>query len=183
MTNEFDSCILSKSERKKEFINKILEWTGCKSMELLYRGTRDGMTANDFHNKCDNKGKTICLFLNDKDNIFGGYSSIPWTNNGGHKEAENCFLFTLTNIYNTEPTAFQYIKGTAVYHGAEYGPIFGGGNDLYFGNNFQGDRSCHSRFPYSYSDIFRKEKSIFTGDPNNNNIYFKISEIEVFKLL
>ena len=54
-------------------------------MELIYRGTKDGMTSKDFHNKCDNKGKTICLFLNEKDNIFGGYSSIPWQNNGGDK--------------------------------------------------------------------------------------------------
>ena len=48
------SNILNKNERKKEYVNKILEWSGFKSMELLYRGTRDGMTSNDFHNKCDN---------------------------------------------------------------------------------------------------------------------------------
>ena len=60
-----ESEILNKSERKKEFINKLIEWTGCESMELLYRGTRDGMTSNEFHNKCINKGKTLCLFLND----------------------------------------------------------------------------------------------------------------------
>ena len=58
-------------------------------MKLIYRGTRDGMTSNDFHDKCDNKGKTICLFLNDKDNIFGGYSSIVWTNNEGGKIAND----------------------------------------------------------------------------------------------
>ena len=103
------SVILNNNERKKEYINKIIEWSGYKSMELIYRGTRDGMTPNDFHNKCDNKGKTICLFLNDKDNIFGGYSSIPWTNNGGSKTANDCFLFTLSNIYNTEPTKFPYV--------------------------------------------------------------------------
>ena len=51
-------------------------------MNLLYRGTRDGMTSFNFHNKCDNKGKTICLFLNDKGNIFGGYASISWTKEG-----------------------------------------------------------------------------------------------------
>ena len=72
-----DSIILKNNERKNEFVNKILEWSGYKSMELIYRGTRDGMTTNDFHNKCDNKGKTVCLFLNGKNNIFGGYSSIP----------------------------------------------------------------------------------------------------------
>ena len=32
-------------------------------MELIYIGTRDDMTANKFHNKCNNKSKTIILFL------------------------------------------------------------------------------------------------------------------------
>ena len=34
-------------------------------MELIYIGTRDGMTANKFHNKCDNRSKTIILYLED----------------------------------------------------------------------------------------------------------------------
>jgi len=124
-TKYIDSIILNNNERKKEYINKILEWSGYKSMELIYRGTRDGMTSNDFHNKCDNKGKTICLFLNDKDNIFGGYSSIPWTNNGGDKTSNDCFLFTLSNIYNTEPTKFPYDKGRSAFHGSYEGAYFG----------------------------------------------------------
>ena len=138
------------------------------------------MTSNDFHNKCDNKGNTICLFLNDKDNIFGGYSSIPWTNNGGDKTANDCFLFTITNIYNTEPTKFPYEKGRSVYHGSDYGPIFGEGPDLYFQNNFTGNNNCGSYFPYSYSDILGKGKSIFVGE--NNNDYFTLKELEVFEI-
>jgi len=148
-TKIFNSVIINNNERKKEYINKIIEWRGYKSMELIYRGTRDGMTANDFHNKCDNKGKTICLFLNDKDNIFGGYSSIPWTNNGGDKTANDCFLFTLNNIYNTEPTKFPYVKGRSVYHGSNYGPTFGAGSDLYLYNNFTEINSNGSSFPSS----------------------------------
>ena len=125
---------------------------------------------------------TICLFLNDKDNIFGGYSSIPWTNNGGNKTANDCFLFTLSNIYNIEPTKFPYDKGTSVYHHSSYGPYFGGGNDLYLYNNFTSDNSGISGFPYSYKDTLGKGKSIFTGDFNNSNQYFKLKEIEIFKL-
>ena len=48
-------------------------------MELLYRGTRDGMSANAFHNRCNNKGPTISLFKNENGYIFGGYASIDWT--------------------------------------------------------------------------------------------------------
>ena len=181
-----DSSILNNCEREKEFINKLLEWTGSKSMELLYRGTKDGMTAQNFHNKCDNKGKTICLCLNDKNNIFGGYSSIPWANNGGNKTSNDCFLFTLTNIYNTEPTKFKYIKERSVYHDANYGPVFGAGTDLYFGDNsgnFTLQNSNGSKFPCSYEDSLGKGRTVFTGDFNNNNQYIKIKEIEVFRLI
>ena len=152
-------------------------------MKLIYRGTRDGMTSKDFHYKCDNKGKTICLFLNDKGNIFGGYSSIPWTSNGGNKTAKDCFIFTLTNIYNIEPTKFPYLKDRSVCHDESYGPLFGGGSDLGFGSNFISSKGSWSSFPYSYKDILNKGKSIFTGDLNNNNHYYLLKEIEIFETL
>ena len=152
-------------------------------MQLLYRGTRDCMTSKDFHDKCDNKGKTICLFLNDKGNIFGGYSSIPWANNGGDRIANDCFLFTLTNIYNTEPNKFPYKSGRSVHHGSDSGPIFGAGSDLRDSKDFLSVNNCYCNFPYSYKDILGKGCSVFTGDANNNNHYFKLKEIEVFEII
>ena len=155
-------------------------------MKLLYRGTRDGMSGKDFHNKCDNKGKTLCLFLNHKDNIFGGYSFIPWTKEGGDKIADDCFLFTLSNIYNTEPTKFSYIKGRSVCHGLTKSPVFGWGSDLYFGefndSDYTRKNNNGSLFPYSYQDTLGKGKTIFTGDSNNNNQYIKLKEIEVYQV-
>ena len=35
--NAIDSNILSNSDKKNEFLEKIYEWSGCKSLELLYR--------------------------------------------------------------------------------------------------------------------------------------------------
>ena len=75
-------------------------------MELLYRGTRDGSTADIFHKKCDNQGPTIVLYKNEKGNIFGGYSFISWTNLGNCKFAPDSLLFALTNIYGIEPIKF-----------------------------------------------------------------------------
>jgi len=63
-TGVINSLILNKSERVKEFLEKMYEWTGYKKMELLYRGTRDGSESKTFHNKCDNQGPTICLCEN-----------------------------------------------------------------------------------------------------------------------
>ena len=86
-------------------------------MELIYRGSRDGTKSNDFHNKCDNQGPTICLFKNEKGYIFGGYSSISWTNDNNYHSAPESFIFTLTNIYNIKPTKFPNSNSNySVYH-------------------------------------------------------------------
>lgn len=79
-------------------------------MELLYRVSRDGTTADVFHKKCDNKGPIICFYKNNKGNIFGGYSSISWTNSGNEKSAPDSFLFTLTNIHGIKPLKFDNSK-------------------------------------------------------------------------
>ena len=153
-------------------------------MKLLYRGTRDGMNSKNFHDKCDNKGKTICLFLNEKGNIFGGYSSIPWESSGGDKTSNDCFLFTLTNIYDIEPTKFPYVKNRSVYHGSNYGPYFGYGADLGFSSDFSKGNNNWSNFPNSYKDILGKGRTIFTSDlnSNDNNPYFILKELEVFEI-
>ena len=186
-----DSLILNTLEinKKKEFINKILEWSGYREMKLIYRGTRDGMLSDTFHNKCENTDNTISLILNNKGNIFGGFSSIPWTRNRGIQNSEDCFLFTLTNIYNIEPTKFPYLKNDSVTHYRNCGPCFGDDGEDQFkadlcicGENFQLNHSGFSNFPNSYKDILGKGKSIFTGESNNDNIYFELKELEVFKL-
>jgi len=179
-TNEFDSLILKESNRYDEFIRKIYEWSGYNNMKLLYRGTRDGMTNNSFHNKCNNQGPTISLFKNDKGNIFGGYASIDWTSYGKYKSAPDSFIFTLTNIHGTEPTKFPNSNTSySIYDASNYGPTFGNGCDIYtFENNYYSGSS----FPCGYQDILCKGRSIFTGDLNNNNTSFNLKEIEVFKI-
>ena len=150
-------------------------------MKLLYRGTRDGMTSNAFHNKCNNISPTLCLFKCTKGYIFGGYAATSWTNNNeGYKSASSSFIFTLSNIHNTSPTKFQNTDTRYSIHDySTYGPSFGGGHDIgiFINNSYN-----YSGFPHSYQDTLGKGKSIFTGDLNNNNNKFKLKEIEVFKV-
>ena len=151
-------------------------------MKLIYRGTRDG--SNVFHNKCDNKGETITLIKSEKGNIFGGYASIPWTSPGSGSlySAPESFIFTLSNIYNTEPTKFPSKNDKKeVYHNSSYGPCFGGGCDIGVNGDILNSGGW-SGFPYTYPDILGKGKSIFTGDSNNNIYKIQIKEIEVFKI-
>ena len=177
-----DSDILNGSEKKIEFLKKIFEWTGCTKMQLLYRGTRDGSTSDIFHKKCDNKGPTICLYKNNKGNIFGGYSSISWTNSGDCRSAPDSFIFTLSNIYGIQPTKFINKEvNNSVYHNSNNGPSFYA--DIWIEEDFKDSKSLtYFTFPRAYKDSLGKGKSLFTGDTNNNNEYGVIKEIEVFKI-
>ena len=47
-------------------------------LNLLYKGTRDGFRASDFHSRCDEKGPTICIIKSDNGNTFGGYTDLSW---------------------------------------------------------------------------------------------------------
>ena len=177
-TNKFDGIILNESKRCDEFIYKIYEWTGGKNMELLYRGTRDGMSSDVFHNKCNNKGPTISIIKNEKGYIFGGYNSIDWTSYGDYRSAPDSFIFTLTNVYDIAPTKFPNSDSRySISDCKEYGPRFGGGCDI--GINFNGN--YYTNFPHSYKDTLGKGYSIFKGDSDNYN--FNLKEIEVFKLV
>ncbi len=174
-TYKCDSIILNESKRSDEFINKIYEWTGCKSMELLYRGTRDGMSGNIFHNKCNNKGPTISLIKSDKGYIFGGYASIDWQGgNYTYRSAPESFIFTLTNKYEIAPTKFPNSDSKySIEDHSSFGPVFGGGNDI--GIRFPSE--FYTKFPHSYKDILGKGNSIFKGDNDDPN--FNLKEIEV----
>ena len=179
---ELDSIILLESKREIEFLEKLYEWSGCKKMELIYRGSRDGFLSKNFHDYCDNKGPTITLYKNNNGNIFGGYSSISWTCDGCYHAAPDCFIFTLTNIHNTEPTKLPTNnKDQGVSHKKEKGPTFGEGCDINISQDFINNDSS-SDFPCRYKDNLGKGKSIFTGDFNNSKSTFRLKEIEVFQI-
>ena len=178
-TDKFDSILLNETKKCNECLNKIYEWTGGKNMELLYRGTRDGMSGNAFHNKCNNKGPTISLFKNEKGYIFGGYTSIDWQGGSeyNYRSAPDSFIFTLTNMYNISPTKFPNSEQNySLCDSSSRGPTFGGGHDIciYFDHYY-------TNFPHSYKDVLGKGYSIFKGD--NDNYDFILKEIEVFKLI
>ena len=163
-----DSIILNESKRKDEFLEKIYDWCGCKRMELIYRGCRDGSLPENFHEKYDNQGPTVCLIKNEKGFIFGGFSSISWTiekDNGWTTSSDN-FIFTLTNIYSTPPSKFPISQKIYSIRIEDYKKT-----------------DSFTQFPSSYTDSLGYGKSIFTGDNDNKKQDFKIKKVEVFKII
>ena len=56
-------------------LNKFIK---VKKFKLLYRGSRNGFKALDFHRCCDNQGCTFTIIKSEMGKIFGGYTDIPW---------------------------------------------------------------------------------------------------------
>eukprot|EP00483_Globobulimina_turgida_P009540 UN09559 len=75
-------------------------------LDLIYRASVDGWGSSDFHKKCDNKSNTITIIHNRADNIFGGYASIPWTQDSGYKSDDKALIFLIKSSTNLNPQIF-----------------------------------------------------------------------------
>ena len=73
-----DSVILSSDQRET-----MVTWLkDCPAItndgnKLLYRASRDGWAASNFHSGCDNKGPTV-IVIKSGNYIFGGYTEENW---------------------------------------------------------------------------------------------------------
>ena len=66
---------------------------------LLYRGSRDGWNADDFHLRCDNKGATVTLFKIKDGPCVGGFTKAQWTSptkSSFNNPDSDAILFNLT---------------------------------------------------------------------------------------
>jgi TLD len=86
------------------------EWLPSCRVELLYRGSRDGMTPEAFHEKCDDKGPTLVLVAGQSVGqpvcVFGGYASNSWelgavsmVEESVEVSARDSFVFTVLNPF------------------------------------------------------------------------------------
>ncbi|CAF1125811.1 unnamed protein product, partial [Didymodactylos carnosus] len=151
--------------------------------KLIYKATRDGFNAEDFHRLCDDKGPTISI-AESKDGgyLFGGFTTQSWTSVTGYKKDEKAFLFTLTNPFKIAPTKFLIASGaaveSAVFHSEYTGPSFGDA-ELVIGDRSNLSITTHWNFPEVYVDTTGKDDKLFTGSGNS----FIVKEIEVYKCL
>ena len=79
------------------------------TFKLVYRATRDGDSALEFHKRCDKIGPNIILVKTDKNIRFGGFTNLSWDTvekddeakkdegDRGLKSDQDSFCFSLTN--------------------------------------------------------------------------------------
>jgi hypothetical protein len=152
-------------------------------LTLLYRASEDGFTAKAFHEKCDDFKKVLIIIKSDLNHVFGGYSAKGWSpKNSGYSYDSDAVLYSHINK-DAEPCVIKCsMPDYAIYYDSNFGPVFGAGMDLLVANNSNEtwDSSCRLGYSYKhpfYDDYSEEAKSFLAGSH-----YFKIEEIEVFKL-
>ncbi|KAK1734539.1 hypothetical protein QTG54_014787 [Skeletonema marinoi] len=126
----------SKIIRSAKDVNIIHNWLNEDNsdgeLHLLYRSSRDGLSAEEFHHTCDNKGRTFVL-IETTEGVVGGYSNSDWDGEIGWRNANKAFLFILSGFDLTSPCKRKLKNADvtcAILGMEEYGPAFGGGCDL-----------------------------------------------------
>jgi hypothetical protein len=73
-----------------------------KRSTLLWRWSRDGFGACNFHGRCDGRAPTLTLIQDTRGNIFGGFTPVEWESGDWSKvdPSLKSFLFTLKNPHN-----------------------------------------------------------------------------------
>ena len=160
---------------------QIKEWIPEKyklSPKLLYRSKVDGLTAEAFHLKCDEKGPTIafikCRFTgSSKDSIIGGFNDKNWTKDSSFIQSTESFIFSLTkkakcNVVNAQ---------CAMRSEENDGPCFGQGHDIGISN------SCFNNcyvYPAGYNDTAQIiDSENYAGSGKRS---FSIEELEVYTI-
>ena len=149
--------------------NTTAKFKNCK-WKLLFRASRDGYSPNDFHNKCDGKGNTVCIIKTEYNHIAGGYTEVPWsspiTSNPTVYETKfvgNAYIFSIA----PKTKIFEQKKDTvAVTHSINCGFNFGYWNFYTYGEdkscfchpshiNYFLTGSCRSPVQYINYEVFR----------------------------
>jgi hypothetical protein len=128
-------------EIRSDFTIKLKdEWLVSKGFDLLYRGSRDGMTAASFHEKCDGQGPTLTIIVAQSEynpvSVFGGYASLPWESTSFNKRvnARDSFLFTVVHrshgiVRLPVDRSSKYADSAMLCHSGR-GPTFGSGGSI-----------------------------------------------------
>jgi hypothetical protein len=182
---QFDSQIIS------EFPEIFAEFRG-KQFSLLWRGSRDGFKAKEFHRRCDGRANTLTVILDTKGNIFGGFTPVEWESQKRKlpffsasdpfykaDDSQKSFLFTLKNPHDIPARRFALEakeKRGAIYCDSGWGPCFGDG--IAVSDNCNANTDSHNELGYSYANDTRLGGAIvLTG-----SYFFTVKEIEVFEI-
>ena len=143
---------------------------------LIYRGTRDGDSLNNFHNRVDNKNSHLSIIETIKGLKFGVFIEKPFKGTKTSINDNKCFVFSLNfkKIYNAKNGANNVNDMPDYIINLYNQPICIVEN--YLSNN------------KSYTCTKSNADDSFTGfikdfELNNNEQYFQVKELETFQIV
>lgn len=162
-------------------LEKLCQFKQKEKWMLIYRGSRDGFSSRMFHSKCDGFTTTLTLIQTTRNNIFGGFTTRDWAQKKEiYKRDPNAFLFSLKNE-NEKPIRIHCSEPNyAVCSKSEFGPIFGGGNDICILNESNLHSKNFSRLGCSYKHPLYEYESYEGHKFLAGTKYFQTKEIEVY---
>ncbi|TNV79757.1 hypothetical protein FGO68_gene2768 [Halteria grandinella] len=174
-----DSLILNDATKRRTIIGYFTQMGKANIMpSLLYRATRDGFGADDFHRTCDNKGPTLTIILTTTGFIIGGYTSEQWESGvySKMKRSNDGWLFTIAH-----PHPFRRLQADerGIWCTWGRGALFGGGDwDIAIGDNSNsnGENWVHgSSSSYEFEGVH-----LLNGEGQTD---FTTKEIEVYQFI
>ncbi|XP_048020878.1 interferon-induced protein 44-like isoform X1 [Megalobrama amblycephala] len=117
------------TEEKRKQLCGLL---GNVELTLLYKASVHGYNASAFHQRCDRQGPTLLVAYNRSGYIFGGYTSVEYTQSGQYFTDEEAFLFSFQGKI---PVCIKINSGHNVRYDDAGVPNFG--QQLYFCYNNQ----------------------------------------------
>jgi hypothetical protein len=159
----------------------LAEFRG-KHFKLLWRGTRDGFSASDFHSRCDGHPNTVTLVLDTAGNIFGGFTPVAWRLDGHSipDESVRSFLFTLKNPHGLPAKKFplkQECKSRAIWCSSVWGPAFY--DDLAIVARCNERTESYTR---DFGSTFTNDTGLPGGSFFTGSTHFQVKEIEILEI-
>lgn len=116
--NSNNAYNLSSSILNREQVIQLMNLCGFsleQEWSLVYRASRDGFSAADFHSRCDSCPNSLIVIKSTHDCVFGGYTEADWSGDSGYKSDDSTFLFSLINR-EKQPLVMKCIRETnAIY--------------------------------------------------------------------
>jgi hypothetical protein len=169
------------------FLFNFCRFEDSSKFKLIYRGSKNGFSASEFHKNCDGNKETLTIILSENNNIFGGYINGNWSANNILKENNRfgtdntSFIFSLINKYN-EPIILKCIESSQAYYKSSNRLISFGMSDILITTNCNINKTSQSNlgFSYKHPNFKRgsKESQSFLAGTQN----FQVKEIEVYEL-
>ena len=155
--------LITKKIKKKKSTRMIID--------LLYKASIDGDSAQVVHQKCDKAKNTIVLIETKNGKRFGGYTTCNWSGNCIEKKDSEAFIFSFDKM-----KTYDNIPGdNAIGCYPKFGPVFLGCQIKIFDDAFvNGGTTYEKELNFNTTEDYE-----LTGGDKT----FEIKDIEVYEVI